>query len=80
MPDLDEAFTGLAADAAGGGIGSDEFGMGVFEPLQFAHQGVVLGVGDFGRVEHVVLVLVVTDLRAERFNFLGDGAHGDAIL
>ena len=37
----------------------------LFERLQLAHQPVVLGVGDFRIVEHVVAIVVVLDLLAQ---------------
>jgi len=36
-----------------------------FEGLEAVHQGVVLGVGEYGSVEDVVEVLVVAELVAE---------------
>jgi hypothetical protein len=38
-----------------------------FDRPQLLHQAVVLGVGDLGRVEHVVLVVVVIDQLAQLF-------------
>ena len=62
MADLAEAVLGFAADALGGAVGGDEFGMVGFEGLEAVDELVVLGVGKHGRVEHIVEVLVVLDL------------------
>ncbi len=61
----DESGERLPADPLGGGIGRDQLGMGGFELLQFAVEGVVVGVGDLGGVEHVVAILVMPDQLAE---------------
>src|SRR5690606_39346214 len=50
-----------------------EFGMGQFQRLELAHQGVVLGVRDRGVVEDVVAVIGVFDARAQ---FPGAGGGG----
>ena len=65
-----KAVGGLAADALGGGIGSDEIGISLFEGLQAAHEQVVLSVGQDGSVEDVVQVLVVAKLIAELGDFV----------
>jgi hypothetical protein len=44
-----------------------------FERLEVAQQGVVGGVGDLGRVEHVIKVLVVAELVAQVFDLFGGG-------
>src|SRR5579875_1261012 len=53
------------AHALRGGIGGDQLGMRLLERLQAAEERVVLGVGDLGRVEDVVEVVVPADLAAE---------------
>jgi hypothetical protein len=76
---LDEAFAGLAADALGGRVGRDQLGMLGLERLQAVHARVVLGVGDLGRVEHVVEMLVVAKVLAQGFDLLlgrEPGRHG----
>jgi hypothetical protein len=47
-----------------------------FEGLEFADQGVVLGVGNLGGVEHVVLALVVADGFAQGFRLKARIVHG----
>jgi hypothetical protein len=61
--DFDEAFAGFAADALGGGVRSEEIGVIFLELGEFAEESVVFGVGDFGLVEDVVLMLVVLNAR-----------------
>jgi hypothetical protein len=56
----------LAADALGGRIGGDEFGMFGFERLQFAEQPVVFRIGNRRLVENVVGVVVALDFAAQR--------------
>ncbi len=69
-----------AADALGRGIGNLQPGLGALERLQFAKQPVVLGVGHARRVEHVVLVVVAGELRAQlrgaRFRVVHRGRPG----
>ena len=48
MDDDGEFFARRGADALGGRIGREQFGMLGFERLEPAHQGVVLGVGHSG--------------------------------
>jgi hypothetical protein len=64
MTELGEAFAGLAADALRGRVRGDEFGMGGLEFLEVAHEGVVFGVGDLGRIEDVIEMLVPAELLA----------------
>ena len=56
---------GFAADALGGRIRSEQFGMLGFQRLELAHQRVVFGVGDLRIVEHVILMFVVAQFLAE---------------
>ena len=74
---MTKAFARLAADALGGRIGRDQFGMFVFELLQLNHELVEFGVGDFGIVEDVVEVFVVADFFPQCFDLLF-GALGRA--
>ena len=46
-------------------IGRDEIGVLGFERAQLPHERVELGVGDLGRVEHEVLLVVVLDQLAQ---------------
>ena len=50
------------------------------ERLQFPHHPVVFGIADFRRVEHIVKMLMMLQLLAQGFDFLGDGTHGDVTL
>ena len=56
---------GGAAHALGGRVGGEQLGVRALELVQLAQQLVVLDVGDLGRVEDVVAVVVVLDLRAQ---------------
>ena len=67
---LDEALARLAAHPLGGRIGGDQLGMLGFERLEFVHQPVEFGVADLRIVEHVIAVLVIADLVAQRFDLL----------
>ena len=73
---LDEAVAGLAADTLGGGVGRDEFGMGRFERTQAIVERIVPGVGELGRVEHIVEMLVAAQLLAQGFDLLAGGGFG----
>ena len=61
MTHLGEAGQRLAADALGGRVGRDQFGMRCLQLLELAEESVVVGVGDLGAVEDVVAVLVMAD-------------------
>ena len=65
--DRGERLEGGGADALGGGVGGDELGEGFFQPAQLVQELVVLAVADLGRVEHVVAVVVVIDVRPQLF-------------
>ena len=56
---------GAPATRRVGESGLHELGMGVLEQPQLADQRVVVGVGDLGRVELVVPLVVMRDQRAE---------------
>lgn len=71
--EFDEAFAGGSTDALGGGVGGDERGVGLFEGLELAHEGVVLGVGELGLIEDVIEVFVVAEILAELLNFAHEG-------
>ena len=79
---LDEALARLAAHALRRRIGRDQLRMLGLELLQLVHQAVEFGVADLGIVEHVVAVLVVADLVAQRFDLLLHifaGRHGAVV-
>ncbi len=71
-----EAFARLSPDPPGGRILARVLGMGLLQSLQFAHERVVFGVGNFGRVQHVIKILVVAQGLAELLDFLECGTHG----
>ena len=80
---LPESLGGLAAHALGGRVGGDQLGVRGLQLPQLDRQRVEGGVGDLGRVEHVVEVLVAADLLPQFFDPVrGDGcairvfAHG----
>ena len=56
---------GAPATRRVGESGLTQLGVGVLEQPQLADQGVVVGVGDLGRVELVVPLVVVRDQRAQ---------------
>src|SRR5580693_8216876 len=69
MPHLDETLARLRSHPLRRRIRSDQLGVFGFQTLEFAHQRVVFGVGDFGRVEHVIQVLVVAQFPAKGLDF-----------
>ncbi len=60
-----------ARDALGGALRRDEVGELGLEVAQFAHQRVVLGVGDLGPGLGVIQIVVVVDLLAQLGEPLG---------
>ena len=76
MRNFHETFAGRGANALGRGIVTREFRMRGFQSLELAEQGVVFGVRNFGSVEHVILVLVVTEGVTQLLDFLLHGTHG----
>ena len=64
-----------AAHAQGGGVGAAEGGVRLLESDQFAEQGVVGFVGDFGGVELMVQAVVALELGAEE----GDAGLGRGV-
>ena len=69
MDDDGEFFARTGADALGGGIRREEFGMLALERFEPAHQGVVLGVGQLGIVEDVIEMVVTVYLLAQLVDF-----------
>jgi hypothetical protein len=55
-----------------------------FQALEFLHEEIEVGVGDFRGIQNVVKVLVAANLVAELFNFVlnvfGGGGHGEIIF
>ncbi len=66
MAHLGQGVQRPAADALGGRIGRDKFGVFGFEGLQFTEQAVVFRIGNRRLVENVVGVIVALDFPAER--------------
>jgi len=70
-----------AADLTAGRIGGDEVGKLLVEGEELAHHGVPLAVGDLGRVELVVELVVVANALSEMLHTLrgvdglGHGGH-----
>jgi len=71
-----EAGNGRSADALGGRVGGDEFGILGLDVLQPLEQPVVLGVGNYGVIERMVKMVVVGDLLAERLQLLANRPPG----
>ena len=69
--DAAEAFRRRPGHPAGGGIRGGQLGVGFFQRLQLAHQGVVFGVRYFGVIEDVVPLVVVGDVRTQPGHPLG---------
>jgi hypothetical protein len=67
MLDDGKLFRRTGPDALGGRIGRLQLGMIVLDCPQLEHKLVVFGIGDLGRVENVVAVIVVVDLLAQLF-------------
>src|SRR5690606_10442637 len=80
MADGREELRRGCADALGGGVGGDELGKAPFELDELADEGVVLGVRDLGRVEHVAPGVGLGDLRPEREGALLGPAELDVVL
>ena len=84
MANLEETFARFAADALGGRVGRDQFGMLGLELLQLFKKLVELKIADLRIVKHVVAVLVVADLLTQCVNFFLDSvvrrSHGPRII
>ncbi len=70
MADLDESLARLAADALGGRIGRDEFGVLGLKVFELLHQLVEIQIADLGLIEDVIEIFVVANLFAESFDLL----------
>ena len=66
--DQREGASGRRADAQGGAVVDGQFGEAPLQRLQFAEEGVVGGVGDFGLIERVVEVLMTGQAGAQLFD------------
>ncbi len=78
VADRFESFERLAADALGGAIGRDRFGMLGLELRQLGHHPVEFAVADFGLGQGVVEIVVPVELGPEMSNFALDllACHG----
>ena len=76
VADFGEFVEGLAGDALGGGVGSDEVGIGLLQLGEFVLQGVGSGLGHNRFVQDVVMVAVIVDELAE---FLDAGGGGGVV-
>src|SRR5699024_1638081 len=65
MPDFAEGRWRIAADALARGFLGDQLGMFFLDTAEFVEGSIIFGVGDAGRIEHVVLVGVLVELLAE---------------
>ena len=66
MPDLTEGTYRSATHALSRGCGIGPFGMRRLECRQLMKEAVVLGVGDQGRIEHIVGMVMALKLPAQR--------------
>ena len=66
MPDLTEGTDRSATHALSRGCGIGPFGMRRLECRQLMEEAVVLGVGDQGRIEHIVGMVMALELPAQR--------------
>ncbi len=76
MLDVRQCVHRLLAHALRGTVGSDQVWMGGFQLLQPLDQLIVLPVADFGLRLGVIFPIVVANLFAKLFDFLG-GGHGN---
>ncbi len=58
----------VAAHACRGRIRVGEFGMCLFQLLQFAHERVELEIGNLGRIVDIITMVMVFQLLAQRFD------------
>jgi hypothetical protein len=69
----------LSTDALCRRVGSSQLGVLGLQVNQLVHEAIEIGIGNFGIVEDVVAVFVVTDLVAQDVEFLVKifaGGHG----
>jgi len=77
MPDLRKLLGRLAAHASGRRIRGYQLGMLTLQVLEPPHELVELEIRDLRIIQHIVAVLVVTDLVAELLDFAFNAAvHG----
>ena len=66
---FDKPLARLAPNTLRGRIRRDQLRMSGFELLQLVHQAVEFRIADLRIVEHVIAVLVMPNLLAQRFDF-----------
>src|SRR6266567_5898729 len=70
MCDFDEAFARFATDALRRRVCGDQLGLLGLELLELVHQAVEFRVADLRIIEHVIAVLVMPDVLAQRLDFV----------
>ena len=68
MRNLIKFFQHLTADALGWGVGIEQFGMLLLQGDQLPHQLVVLRIADGRMVQHMIFVVILIQLPAQREN------------
>ena len=76
MRNFDEPLARLAANSLRRRIRRDQLGMRRFKLLQFVDQAVKFRIADLGIIEHVIAVLMTSNLVAQRFNFVFNMLNG----
>ena len=66
-----EIVGAIAAHALRRRVGVAHLGMPLFEFLQFVHHVVELAIGNLGRVEHIIIIIVSVQLFAQKENAFG---------
>jgi hypothetical protein len=75
MRNFDESFTRFPAHPLSGRIRCDQLWMRRFQRFELPYQRVEFSVGDLGRVQDVIQILVVPQLLAQGLNFVSDAGH-----
>ena len=68
MLDLREFSERRAADSLRGRVGRYKVGILMLELFEFAEQPVIIGVGNYRPVKYVIVVVVLVELGAQRFD------------
>ncbi len=79
MCDLSKFVQRLAADALRGRIRSDQLGKFLFQLEQTSEQAVVFRVGYFRSVQHVIEMVVASDLPTKLFRLAGNLFRGVSV-
>ena len=77
---LRESVGKVGAYALRGRIGVGHIGVFAFELLQLFHEHVEIPVGDFGSVEHVVVIIVAVELVAQIEDALSGVGHSGGVI